>query len=125
MDKTYSEKRDIPPFDWNICLDELMAGKELSAELHKHYVSLAANWVTCACGNQCAILPRNLNGVPYDHALYGLGHYFYIQIKGASWSRAKETLQKIEARAHTLIQEILKNKNEKITTNDWNHFYKE
>lgn len=37
----------------------------------------SSSWVTCACGNLCAAIPRGAIGSPLDHTLQELGRAFY------------------------------------------------
>lgn len=113
MDKTYAETRNKPPFDWNKWLDSALRG-EVSRVDYTEKRQLTQNWVTCACGNQCAIIPRNPVGEPEDADLAHYGKDFYSQVSSATFAYtkekrtfyltlAKETLAKIETRATELI----------------------
>lgn len=121
MDKTYSELCGTPAFDWNIALDKAIAGKLTSAEIVE-LKSKANKWVTCACGNLCSIIPRQIidgykmKGEPIDHELSGLGYYFNAHITNQYWELAKETLQKIESRSKILIFQELQKLNENRPT---------
>lgn len=99
--KKYTETRGWNPFDWN---------KELSKRDKDWYYlkRMSSRWVTCACGNTCAIIPRDDKGMPYDTVLSDLGHLFYEKVCDMNTRGAKATLKKIEARSSELIQEILK-----------------
>lgn len=126
--KTYAESIGSKPFDWNNFLNkEEYTEKELSeAE------DLANNWVTCACGNQCSIIPRagldswNRHS-PIDTKLRKLGYSFMeaidnMSLYGCNTSEyykdegkimfnkskkdAKDILQKIELHSSELIKEI-------------------
>lgn len=67
---------------------------------------LAKSWVTCACGHQCAIIPRQENGVPIDSELAELGSDFYEAISLRNTTQAIRILQQIEKRSTFLIQQI-------------------
>lgn len=69
--------------------------------------SLAGQWVTCACGNQCSIIPRE-HGVPNDHILFDEGINFSSHVDSLNVERAAETLERIEVRSERLIKQILK-----------------
>lgn len=100
-DKTYAETRGEPPFDWWKALDNptAFADNELAVK--------AGAWVTCACGNQCAIIPRFQDGQPKDDELDSLGMRFYAAVESGNWSLAKITLRQIESRSSFLISEEL------------------
>lgn len=112
MDKTYAETVGEVPFDWNLFLaDPPLA----DTREHLEACTRAQYWTTCACGNQCAIIPRentdavgsSRRGSPSDGTLNGLGHQFYRFICGANWRDARTTLAAIEARSAVLIREEL------------------
>lgn len=69
--------------------------------------SLAGQWVTCACGNQCSIIPRD-GGIPEDFALFRYGIRFSSNIEDLDINKAAQTLEKIEVRSEYLIKQILK-----------------
>lgn len=114
---TYVEQCEYDAFNWNAFLNKpKFTGREL-----KDAESLANNWVTCACGNQCATLPRGPSGCPDDDTLVEQGHNFADCIKQMSKAlngnthvnlklleaqrqRAKETLALIEERAAKLLK---------------------
>src|SRR5258706_9054437 len=76
--KTYAESQGKKPFNWNAFLKKKTY---TPAELRKAS-RLAQSWVTCACGNMCAIIPRDsfCDG-PEDSQLSKLGTRFYGQIE--------------------------------------------
>lgn len=111
----YCEFRNHFPFDWNAFLmQKSYTYKELvDASL------LAKSWVTCACGNQCAIIPRSRDGVPIDDTLMKLGKDFLIYITKMKcacneeivmeWQNtARRCLKDIERRSAELIEKIKK-----------------
>jgi len=102
--KTYSELKREKVFDWNKFLEN--PPKCPSIEYH-HACNLAREWVSCACGNQCDIIPRSETGRPYDRELESLGIHFHDSIKGGEWQKAKETLAKIEKRSEEIIAKLL------------------
>lgn len=110
MDKTYSEKMGIGPFDWNKALDAASSGELNCLEIGR-LISRAGHWVACACGNMCAIIPRCADGTPEDPQLYHLGMRFYYSIEDLDWVNAKVTLKEIETRSAVLIQDELRNLN--------------
>lgn len=103
--KTYTETRNREPFDWNKALEN---PPELGSERHSELDDLAAMWVTCACGNQCEIIPRTGTGAPNDRTLKKLGVDFSDHIELGEWEKAKKTLYKIEERSAQIIKELAK-----------------
>ena len=76
MMKKYVESKNQSPVDWNAFLNkETYSLIEVS---NAHY--LAGSWVTCACGNQCEIIPRSISGRPIDDKLAELGCDFCMQL---------------------------------------------
>lgn len=83
--------KGITPVNW---IDALTK-EQWSWEELKNMERAAGNWVTCACGNQCDIIPRKNwksadddFGQPDDPELYRLGMQFY-QIIQKLCSRAR------------------------------------
>jgi hypothetical protein len=104
--KTYAESQQEPIFNWNDFLQRAVENK-ISEDEQEHAEELAGDWVTCACGNQCSILDRDVDGEPADRLLYELGLQFDTDIRYRKYDTAIETLKKIEIRSTTLIQEKL------------------
>ena len=102
---TYAEKKGEKPFDWNKFLEN---PPEWGWEEHLDACDLSCQWVTCACGNQCDIIPRYPIGSPVDEELQYMGIDFDCEIKRAKWQKAKEILAKIEKRSAELIFELTK-----------------
>ena len=94
-----SPKEDA--FDWN----EFLIGEGHSDEEWKQARLKSDEWVTCACGNQCATIPRIL-GVPVDATLLNLGIDFNRCIDKRNIKLAKETLFKIEARSSEILAQM-------------------
>lgn len=103
------------PFDWNKFLARTrFTGREL-----RNASELAGEWTTCACGNQCSVIPRNCQGTPMDNILEDLGRQFYTTISVLEAShcescgkspvsvtalrQARSILAKIEKRSTELI----------------------
>ena len=63
--------------------------------------------MTCACGNQCEVIPRRI-GEPVDVELRILGYQFSEHIHAREYSKAIRTLSDIEKRSAFLISEIEK-----------------
>jgi len=103
--KTYSETWGKKPFDWNKFLQN---PPEKGSEEHKLAIYLAGNWVTCAFGVQCSLIPRNPEGMPYDNISKMLGEKFNLKIRGCFWPEAKDVLGKIEKRSAEIIKGLTK-----------------
>jgi hypothetical protein len=129
---TYSQSSGSKPINWIIVLGYL---KTITLATYNrseinNLKRLAGEWVTCACGNQCASLPRTETGSPKDAALRILGSFFYdhfINISNLAYNMfcsineqdmiesghdyqeeilaAERTLQQIEERAAFLLAE--------------------
>lgn len=97
--------RKFPVVDWNDVLSK-PAPPILSPE-YDELCNRAKSWVTCACGNQCAVIPRRYQGCPIDDRLSTYGGDFFEYIKERDWVGARMTLELIEARASQLVKEIL------------------
>lgn len=108
MDKTYAETMGQPAFDWNLFLDRADAG-EIAYEGKEYKVAchLSGSWTSCACGNECAVIPRYDDGSPIDCELWEDGVAFYREIARADWVEARLTLARIESRSAILIAEEL------------------
>lgn len=90
-------------WDW-----ELMQLKQNPQDTHRWHklVIASASWVTCACGEQCAIIPRDGSGKPLDPELAKYGVGFNAAIEDQDRATARFYLNKIEERASVLIKEI-------------------
>lgn len=95
----YIEEHNQEPFDWNVFL----AQDNIAEDAWKDAYELASDWVTCACGNQCAVLPRNNYGEPRDLVLLRLGNDFYHAIDSRLVEEARRTLLLIERRSTYLL----------------------
>lgn len=102
---TYSESKGHLPFDWNGFL-ERAASESASAFELAEAKDFCGHWITCACGNQCASLPRWPDGRPIDDIARALGNEFAIHIDSESWRLAKITLGQIEARTRELLSKV-------------------
>lgn len=121
---TYAQSKGKPPYDWNRALREVTPE---SRDRLNRMRELAAQWVTCACGSQCELIPRSHAltgggvGMPEDTELRRLGGCFVADVGrlgSARWSHlflfeaarrsAQVTLAAIEARSAVLIQQVLK-----------------
>lgn len=107
--KTYAEARNEKPFDWN----EFLNQEEISYQDWRAALDKAAEWTTCACGNQCDIIPREEDGTPMDLELMILGIDFVDEVSLRNKEGAKAVLASIEKRSAELIAEITQNLAEK------------
>lgn len=96
---TYTEVQGVPPFDWHAFLAQ---PNHHDDEWHLA-TNLAGEWVSCACGNQCSAIPRELCGAPQDEQLYELGCAFARQIMGKDMPAARLTLDFIERRSALVL----------------------
>jgi len=113
--KTYSETRGEMPFNWTEWLtkqEALVKDNQLLDSLEwGEAQKRAKSWVTCACGNQCAVIPRKDDGEPIDTVLLKLGgnQGFYNAIYNLNPTAALHFLSLIEQHSAYLInQEIVK-----------------
>ena len=95
----YVEQRSRKPFDWNAFL----AQERISEEAWDAADDLASDWVTCACGGQCAVLPRDRKGAPKDMELFRLGINFFVAIGHKKVLMARAILADIERRSAYLL----------------------
>lgn len=100
--KTYAQENKKKPFDWTTFLKK----KNKTFNDWATAENEASSWVTCACGNQCSVIPRASSGVPVDSKLATLGFNFTREIRHRESSEALKTLRQIEKRSTTLIAEI-------------------
>jgi len=112
MDKTYAETRGQAPFDWNLFLEKAINDPSSISDLEYGKIfHLSGTWVTCACGNQCAIIPRSISGPfygsPVDILLNTLGMALSQSVKAWEWLEARNILHKIGERSQVLIKEEL------------------
>lgn len=94
-----------PGINWHQELDARINGG-YSNYTDKELKDLADDWVTCGVGNQCDIIPRDVNGAPRDFKLMRLGLDFNNTVDMEDWSKANDILNKIEARSMELIVDI-------------------
>lgn len=105
--RTYAESKGKKPFDWN----EFLNKENITEEEWDNASKLAQEWVTCACGNQCDVIPRNDDGDPKDWKLTSLGCLFFRFITLKRADDAKITLKAIEKRSAYLIDKLNKTNN--------------
>ena len=113
---SYPEARGQKPFNWN---EFLQKESYTQCELLEA-VGKASDWVTCAVGNQCSVLPRNAIGRPLDDELGLLGIDFdtcisKMHINSVNYtsdqfinykSKAIIILKRIESRSSLLISQL-------------------
>lgn len=68
-------------------------------------IDLAVDWVTCACGEQDADIPRNLYNAPCDLELNSLGCLFCRYVYNNDVEQALLCLIQIQKRAKEVLQE--------------------
>lgn len=101
LQTTYSEKLGRDPFNWNAFLND----DNLSSIDWSDAVGRAGNWVTCACGNECSVIPRDDIGEPLDGKLAHSGMKFFRAIKARSAELALHQLRDIEERVSYLLSQ--------------------
>ena len=124
---SYSEAEKGWVYDWPACIYNLenhFLNEDEKAEL----IDASASWVTCACGAQCDIIPRDEyeNGAPKDPILLALGQEFYEEICNLAdktegdgdGDRARKILDQIEKRSATLIKRIHEDADQKSQAED-------
>lgn len=117
--KNYTTTKGELPINWSKLLNRDCKTMEYYETVEMS--SNASSWVTCACGNQCAIIPRDEGtSKPNDTKLRNLGLRFYNNIQHMSAyvsdkkidlankhrRKAINTLNKIEKRSSELIFKI-------------------
>lgn len=102
---TYAETKHNKEFDWYKALRKATKGQLDHFEIND-LKKLASNWITCACGNLCAAIPRNIQGEPIDDDLQILGSAFYNKVNAELWDDAIEVLHEIEARSIQIMSEM-------------------
>lgn len=107
---TYVKQHDLASFDWVAFL--LLDAPTISqCETAK---AQAFSWVTCACGNLCATIPREPDVQPRDRILAKLGMQFMDDIREIDPTRrtlvvkhaqrdAMKTLVAIEERSTIIL----------------------
>lgn len=75
--KKYTEVKNKAPFDWNAALSKDC--KDMKLVEASKMINKSQTWVTCACGNQCAIIPRDNEGEPLNKRLNSLGVDFHSE----------------------------------------------
>lgn len=110
--KSYTEKQNNKPFDWNKFLNQ----PHISEKEWSDAAELSKSWVTCACGSQCYIIPRNDSGKPDDEILSYLGgdNGFHDAIRNENKEEALNFLELIEIRSAYLINQERENIREKL-----------
>lgn len=103
-DKSYAAATGNITTDWPRVIERL---DTMSEEELTKYFDLAMNWPTCACGNQCAIIPRDRAGAPVDNSLVTDGSRFPWALDARDKVRARFYWQAIEARAAIVVAETL------------------
>jgi hypothetical protein len=98
---------EIPEgFNWFAVLKDLSAGAPCSINDQTKLSRMAGNWVTCACGQLCSVLPRNNMGRPLDVRLQMLGTAFFHRIEEKKWCEALSVLHRIEERSNELLERM-------------------
>ncbi len=86
-------------FDWFTALSQ----PHINSAAWERLSILSSKWTTCACGNQCVIIPRDYCGNPLDSKLALLGVKFAQCVEARDAESALATLYAIEQRSAYLI----------------------
>jgi len=102
---SYAEEKNRKVTDWNWVLNNWNI---FGDEGRREYVKRSQSWVTCACGNQCAKIPRGreVQDRPDDKKLASYGSSFYNRLLNNDIMAAKGILQQIEARSIELLKAL-------------------
>ena len=92
----------VPEFNWYTEIDKVILNEPDGAEWNK-LADMSKDWVTCACGQLCKRLPRDVDGEPIDIELSDLGVNFHDFIWRSDWRSARSTLDQIESRTSFLL----------------------
>lgn len=105
--RTFAETHN-QAFDWFKWLQDALVTTPTEDQWDRA-LWIAQSWVTCACGNQCAIIPRHGNGMPKDDILRELGSDagFFGAIKKREPDKALQYLRLIEHHSAYLIEKEL------------------
>jgi len=125
---TYAEKNSEWIYNWQQIIVDIMNG-EYNHEQLEEVRDAAGNWVTCGCGNQCDLIPRDLDGCPFggDHLPAHIkGTIDYLANRGGRFlddindlinepcahraADAMGTLAEIEFLSSIIIQELINSK---------------
>lgn len=103
---TWAEENGRPPMNWY----DFLATDHTEEEWQKAS-ELSQSWVTCACGNQCASIPRaNYDQAnqchPIDRILTWLGVRFHWAVCRKEVGKAKRILNAIERRSGQLLSRM-------------------
>lgn len=130
--QSYTAEKQLPVIDWH----KVIQMPDMDINEARYYADQASNWVTCACGTQCSIIPRKEDGQPLDEKLRVQGSSFYHAIYNnfvgiqrlskelvfenpntpgdmrfpcstVCMSQAKEALDNIERRSAYVIESLL------------------
>lgn len=108
--RTYMESRTNKTINWHsrLKLLSILQKIKLDVPLRLLYVQDSANWIACACGNQCEVIKRHGDGRPIDEYLAYDGGEFHTHINNGNYKAAKQSLEAIEIRSAILIREELR-----------------
>jgi hypothetical protein len=105
--------REMWVFNWFEALKQKIADPS-NDELDDELALRSGMWETCACGNMCAVIPRNeSDGEPHDYKLKQLGFEFTSKVEDAVdygtpavWQEALRIFERIEERSFELLLEM-------------------
>lgn len=103
--ETYAKQMGKPVIDWRAEIERARNGQIDEEELEV-LDACSRDWVTCACGNQCAKIPRDPDGVPLDRVICNLGIKFYDNFVSGNWTIALTVLEEIESRSSAILAQL-------------------
>jgi hypothetical protein len=106
---TFAETTGNKPFNWFNFLSKAIEASDNGTRVANRDKAegLSQDWVMCACGHQCKIIPRDSDNAPKDARLSRLGLDFCDHVTSEEYLKALGTLTLIEHRAGVIIDRIL------------------
>ena len=96
---TYTETKHKPAINWW----DRINSKEPDWD---EWSGDSGDWVLCATGSQCEIIPRNEDGEPKDFLLHSLGMKFHNAVLAKDQKLMEFILHAIEERSRIIITKI-------------------
>lgn len=99
----YTEMHGHKPFNWIHALESVRRHDgEMLQTLHYR----ATQWPLCACGNQCAVIPREEGGRPLDQTLSCLGSEFPETVMDMCHALTVRQFERARGRALACVRAI-------------------
>ena len=113
----YCNEKKGRTINWNKRLGSILDGENVEKSEVRSWTNDSGDWVTCAVGNACAVIPRDHKGKPDDPQLDTLGvgfHRLVMSMKDAYCSDNKEESVLIATKAENVLAHIEKRSSELI-----------